>query len=160
VIGALVSGGDDEAESGPLSAAPAPAPAATPAVTPATITPAPSPAVDPAPRAVPTPAPTPAPDAPPPPADLSGLWRTNTGETYHFEQQGRDVRFTARSGGQPMGEGVGRLEGGLLRLSLTMQLNGVVLGSANCDLQRAPDGRSYTGMCMGPNGPFAAQMFR
>lgn len=92
--------------------------------------------------------------------DVSGLWRTSTGEVYHFEQDGRRVRFTAEAGGQTLGDGQGQLDGGLLRLAMTMRMNGVVMGTANCDMQAAPDQRSYTGMCMGPNGPFPAQMFR
>ena len=56
--------------------------------------------------------------------------------------------------------GRARLDGGMLRLSMTMRVNGVMLGLANCDMQLAPDLRSMTGMCNGPNGPFPAQIFR
>ena len=92
--------------------------------------------------------------------DITGMWRTNTGEVYHFEQDGRRVSFTARAGGQPMGEGHGEFDGGLLRLALTLQVQGQFMGTANCDMQAAPDHRSFTGSCMGPNGPFPAQFFR
>jgi hypothetical protein len=92
--------------------------------------------------------------------DVAGLWRTASGETYHFEQDGAHVRFVARAGGQPMGQGEGQFEGGLLRLSFTMHVGGVAIGTANCDLQAGPDRRSFTGGCVGPNGPFVAQMFR
>lgn len=114
-------------------------------------------AVDPAPVATPAVAVTAAPSAPP---DVSGVWRTHTGEVYFFEQQGRDVHFTAAAGGVPMGEGQGRFEGPLLRLSMTMQVDGVVVGNAQCDMQAAPDQRSYTGLCQGPDGSFPAQFFR
>ncbi len=92
--------------------------------------------------------------------DIAGMWRTNTGEVYHFEQDGRDVYFTAQAGGQPMGEGHGQFDGQVLRLALTLQVQGRVMGTANCDMHPAPDHRSYTGQCMGPNGPFPAQFFR
>ncbi len=92
--------------------------------------------------------------------DLSGMWRTNTGEVYHFEQNGRQVRFVAQAGGQQLGQGHGEFDGALLRVALTMRMQGGALGSANCDLQPAPDGRSFSGLCMGPNGAFPAQIFR
>lgn len=132
---------------------PAPGPAPGPSPLPA---PAPSPAPSPSPSPVPSPAPVQEASVP----DVSGLWRTSTGEVYHFQQQGRGVSFTAEAGGQPVGQGRGQLEGHLLRLAMTLNVNGQFLGNANCDLQPAPDLRSWTGMCMGPNGPFAAQMFR
>jgi len=94
------------------------------------------------------------------PPDVSGLWRTNTGETYDFEQDGIEVHFVAEAGGQPIGEGRGRFDGSVLKLSMTMTVNGVHLGTANCDMQAAPDHRSFTGMCQGPNGPFPAQFYR
>lgn len=101
---------------------------------------------------------------PPPPAasipDVSGLWRTYTGEVYHFEQNGLNVEFYAEAAGQQIGVGQGRFDGQMLRLAMTMYLNGLVMGVANCDMQAAPDGRSYTGMCNGPNGILPAQIFR
>lgn len=107
----------------------------------------------------PTPPPAPAPVAASTP-DVSGLWRTYTGEVYHFQQQGRNVEFYAEAAGQQIGVGQGRFDGQILRLAMTMYLNGLVMGVANCDMQAAPDGRSYTGMCNGPNGVLPAQMFR
>lgn len=92
--------------------------------------------------------------------DLSGLWRTNSGEVYHFEQDGADVSFYAEAAGRHVGDGEGRLEGGLLRVSMTMLFNGQPTGVANCDLQLAPDGRSMTGACRGPGGVTPAQIFR
>jgi hypothetical protein len=91
---------------------------------------------------------------------LAGLWRTSSGETYHFQQDGTDVRFTAEANGQNIGNGRGELEGNLLRLQMVMQLNGVALGNLNCNMQGAPDMRSFTGLCAGPNGQFPAQIFR
>lgn len=92
--------------------------------------------------------------------DLSGLWRTSTGETYVFEQQGRNVSFEAEAGGQSIGGGRGQLDGDTLRLTMTLRVQGVVMGSANCDMQPSPDRRSWAGICMGPDGAFMAQMFR
>jgi hypothetical protein len=92
--------------------------------------------------------------------DLSGMWRTLTGESYIFEQQGRNVRFEAEAGGESIGSGRGQLDGDTLRLTMTLRVQGVVLGSANCDLQPSPDRSTWAGMCMGPNGAFMAQMFR
>jgi len=128
--------------------------------------PAPSPQDQPGPAALPDPEPQATAEPPPnpvptprAPADLSGLWRTNSGEVYHFEQSGRDLRFSAEAAGQPMGQGQGSFDGTLLRLSFTMFLNGVAM-HANCNLQPAPDLQSLTGMCSGPNGAFPAHMFR
>jgi hypothetical protein len=95
-----------------------------------------------------------------PPPNLAGLWRTASGETYHFHQDGRQVRFTAEANGQSIGSGRGELEGSLLRVQMSMQLNGVFLGNLVCDMHGAADMRSFTGACMGPNGQFPAQFFR
>lgn len=122
------------------------------------VDPAPAPANAPAPAPALAPATAPAPVAAVP--DVSGLWRTSTGEVYHFEQQGRGVSFTAEAAGQTVGQGRGQFEGQLLRLAMAMSVNGQFLGTANCDMQPAPDHRSWTGVCMGPNGAFPAQMFR
>ncbi len=92
--------------------------------------------------------------------DISGLWRTHTGEVYHFEQDGADVTFAAEAAGQQVGDGQGRLEGHVLRVNMTMMLDGQPTGVANCDLQLAPDGRSMTGACRGPGGVTPAQVFR
>jgi len=109
------------------------------------------------------PAPAPPPAAQPVAAaipDVSGLWRTYTGEVYHFGQNGANVDFYAEAAGQQIGVGQGRFDGQVLRLAMTMYLNGLVMGVANCDMQPAPDGRSYTGVCNGPNGILPAQIFR
>ena len=92
--------------------------------------------------------------------DISGMWRTTTGEVYHFDQDGTRVSFIAEAGGQDLGQGSGSFDGVTLRLALTLRVQGVVMGNANCDLQAGPQHESFAGMCMGPNGPFMAQMFR
>lgn len=92
--------------------------------------------------------------------DVSGLWRTTTGEVYHFEQVGRQVDFVAEAGGQDIGHGRGEFDGAMLRLSMTLRVQGVAMGSARCELQAEPDLRGFAGICHGPNGAFAAQMFR
>lgn len=123
--------------------------------------PAPQPAPVVAPVQVPSPGATVAPAPPPAQApDLSGMWRTLDGEVYQFTQQGRQVRFVASAAGVPMGNGQGELDGALLRINMVMVVNGVPLGSANCNLQATPDFQRFVGMCQGPNGQFAAQMFR
>jgi hypothetical protein len=98
--------------------------------------------------------------APPQWPDVSGLWRTASGEVYRFEQDGRSVRLVAELGGQRVGEGQGQFDGQLLRLAVAMSVNGVPMGNINCDMQPAPDQRSYTGLCVGPTGSFPAQFFR
>ena len=47
-----------------------------------------------------------------------------------------------------------------MRVQMTMQLNGMLLGNLVCDMQGAPDMRSFTGTCLGPRGQFPAQFFR
>ncbi len=130
--------------------------AATPAVATVTNAELPAPAatrqVDPAPVAL-------APAEPTLP-NLAGLWRTSSGETYHFQQSGLEVRFSAEANGQSIGNGAGELEGNMLRLQMTLQMNGMFLGNLVCNMQGAPDMRSFTGMCIGPRGQFAAQFFR
>lgn len=92
--------------------------------------------------------------------DIAGLWRTLSGETYQFAQQGTQLRFTAHVGGQPAGTGEGQLDGALLRLSMTLAPNGVPMGVVNCNLQASPDFSRFVGLCQGVNGQFPAQMFR
>ena len=92
--------------------------------------------------------------------DIAGLWRTLSGETYQFAQQGNQLRFTAQAGGQPAGMGEGQLDGNLLRLSMTLTPNGVPMGVLNCNMQASPDFSRFVGMCQGANGQFPAQMFR
>jgi hypothetical protein len=92
--------------------------------------------------------------------DIAGLWRTLSGETYQFVQQGHQLRFTAQAGGQPAGVGEGQLDGNLLRLNMTLTPNGVPMGVLNCNMQASPDFSRFVGMCQGANGQFPAQMFR
>ena len=92
--------------------------------------------------------------------DVSGLWRSLTGENYQFEQSGRALRFMARANGMVVGQGEAELDAnGLLRMSLNWAFNGQV-GSALCNLQLAADARSMIGTCLGPQGQFPAQLFR
>jgi TIR domain len=120
--------------------------------------PAPEPFVAPAPAPLPTPRPSPAPIASIP--NLAGMWRTLTGETYHFTQSGNQLQITAQANGQFVGAGTAEIEGQLMRVSLSMQVQGVNLGNLVCDMQAAPDFRRYVGLCMGPNGQTQAQIFR
>jgi len=115
---------------------------------------------EPAPQPEPEPAPAPTPPAEPRVPDVSGMWRTYTGEVYYFDQQGRNVEFTAEAAGQQVGLGQGRFDGQVLRLAMTLYMNGMAMGMANCELQPSTDNLRYTGMCNGPNGLFQAQMFR
>lgn len=92
--------------------------------------------------------------------DVSGLWRTATGEVYHFEQAGHRVEFVAEAGGQDIGEGRGEFDGRMLRLSMTLRVQGVAMGNARCELHAQPGLQGFSGICQGPNGAFAAQMFR
>lgn len=115
----------------------------------------PSPAPAP-PRPAPQPAPQPAAAAVP---DFSGLWRTLSGEACDFEQTGAQVRFTALLNGQPVGSGQGRYAQGQLRLTMSVPTpNGVF--NVNCDLQATLGEEHWAGMCLGPQGAFAAQMLR
>lgn len=91
--------------------------------------------------------------------DFNGLWRTLSGEAYDFEQNGAQVRFTALLNGQPVGSGQGRYAQGQLRLTMSVPTpNGVF--NVNCDLQATLGEEHWAGMCLGPQGAFAAQMFR
>ena len=123
-------------------------------------TPPPGPGPDnPTPLPPPTPVPPPRIVSPTVP-NITGLWRTLSGETYQFAQQGSQLRFTAQAGGQPAGGGEGQLDGSLLRLTMTLMPNGVAMGVVNCNLQASPDFSHFVGMCQGANGQFPAQMFR
>jgi hypothetical protein len=123
--------------------------------------PAPSPSPTPPPSPAPSPSPSPAP-APSPAANvpqLAGLWRTLNGESYDFQQSGADLRFTAHMNGMQVGTGRGRYADGMLRLTMTAQTpNGAF--TVNCDMQATLGPEHWAGMCLGPNGAFAAQMFR
>lgn len=98
--------------------------------------------------------------APPAPPDIAGLWRTNSGEVYHVDQNGSEIEFYAELNGQPLGMGRGRLDGSMLRVTMTTYAYGVVSGTATCDMQAADDGRSYSGMCSGTSGVFPAHIYR
>ncbi len=92
--------------------------------------------------------------------NLAGMWRTLDGETYQLTQQGTQIELTAFAAGLNVGSGQGQLDGQLLRLTMTMMINGVPLAAVNCNLQAPPDFSRFAGVCQGPTGQFAAQMFR
>ncbi len=100
--------------------------------------------------------------APPQPnvMDVQGLWRSNSGETYLFRQEGRELRLTAEIDGERVGRGRGEIDGAMLRLALSLQIQGAPFARLACDLQAAPDRRSFVGVCTGPNGQFPARIFR
>ncbi|MCV2349627.1 toll/interleukin-1 receptor domain-containing protein [Paucibacter sp. Y2R2-4] len=92
--------------------------------------------------------------------NLAGMWRSLSGEIYQLQQSGRQIQLSAEVNGQPFGGGRGELDGTLLRIAMTFQVAGQAPISANCNMQLAADHASMVGQCLGPNGPFAAQMFR
>lgn len=96
----------------------------------------------------------------PAPPDISGIWYTNAGEIYHVNQNGSEIEFYAELGGQPLGVGYGRIDGQMLRVTMTTYAYGVVSGTSNCEMQAGNDGRSYSGMCNGTGGVFPAQIYR
>jgi len=111
-------------------------------------------------------APTPPPTATQPPVaaraalrDVSGTWRTNTGEVYVFEQEGPQISITAGMNGVVVGAGQGQVNGSNLQIGLMVAANGMTM-SVNCNMTGAPDNRSYTGICNGPQGQFPAHFFR
>ena len=115
--------------------------------------PAPAPAVR-----TPDPAPSPVP-ARPALRDVSGTWRTNTGEAYMFQQNGQQIAITAGMNGVVVGSGQGLLNGASLQIGLMVAVNGMPV-QINCNMSGAPDNRSYTGLCNGPQGQFPAHFFR
>jgi hypothetical protein len=120
---------------------------------------APQPNTTPIPVPVPVPVPAPVQQQAVRP-NLNGTWRTIDGETYQISQQGNQFSLTAHAGGQQVGSGQGQIDGNLMRLTLTMVINGVPLASASCNMQASPDFNRYAGACEGPGGQFMAQMFR
>jgi len=91
--------------------------------------------------------------------NVAGLWRSREGEIYVFKQEGRQVQMSTEFNGQAMGGGRGELDGMLLRLAMSFNINGKV-HAANCDMQIAPDLASMTGQCTSRESTFAAQLFR
>lgn len=96
----------------------------------------------------------------PPALNVGGVWRSHSGENYHFRQDGRTVRLTAEKDGRNLGRGRGEIDGDMLRLDVSLQVPGTPFARLNCDMQAAPDRRSFVGSCMGPNGQFPARIFR
>lgn len=92
--------------------------------------------------------------------NLAGAWRTLDGETYQIAQQGNQIRLAAFAGGQNVGGGQGQIDGQVLRLTMTMVINGVPLAAANCHMLGTPDFSRFAGTCDSSNGQFSAQMFR
>jgi hypothetical protein len=116
------------------------------------------------PVAVKTPAPPVTAPAVPMPAstalrDVSGTWRTNTGEMYVFQQSGEQIAITVGMNGVMVGTGQGLLKGPNLQIGLMVPVNGIPL-SISCAMQAAPDNRSFAGICNGTQGQFPAQFFR
>jgi hypothetical protein len=93
-------------------------------------------------------------------ADLSGLWRSASGEVYHLDHEGQEVLISAEMGGRIVGEGEGRFDGRLLVLAMSMPLPGGGIGQLACELQVAADRASMTGLCQGPMGITPAQIYR
>jgi len=109
------------------------------------------------PQSVPQPVPQALAGAP----NLSGPWRSADGaETYQFSQSGNQVQITAFMRGAPAGGGSGELQGQFLRVSLSLQLQGVNMANAQCNLQASADFRAFTGLCAGPNGQYPVQLIR
>lgn len=92
--------------------------------------------------------------------DLNGLWRTLDGETYHVSQRGNQITLSASSGGMAIGNGQGQFDNGVLRLTMSMVVNGIPVASVNCNLQGSAGNTRFAGPCQGPTGQFVAQMFR
>lgn len=109
------------------------------------------------PPAAPGPAPAPLAGTP----NLSGPWRSADGaESYQFSQNGTQVQIAAFMRGANVGGGSGELQGQLLRVNLSLQMQGVHMANARCELQLSPDLRALTGLCAGPNGQYPVQLFR
>ncbi len=150
VVGGLVNQQMEREHPAPFNPSPMPQPSPAP-------TPVPAPAPAPSPAPGPAPAPNPAPVSAL--RDVSGPWRTNTGEVYLFEQRGQQVAFTAALNGVVVGAGQGLLDGAKLQLGLMLNANGMNV-AVRCEMTGAPDNRSYTGLCIGPQGQFPAHFFR
>ena len=143
----MASAAKDQRGSGSLPSNPPPvAPVATS-----------EPAPRPRPTTVPAPAPSPAPAAPSRP-DLSGLWRSNDGDVYSFQQQGSEVLATVQVRGVVLGAGRGVLNGQILQLALVLTSNAQV--QVNCSMQADPNFQSFTGVCSGPGGQYPAHIYR
>ncbi len=99
--------------------------------------------------------------APPPDVmNVQGLWRSASGETYDFRQEGRELRLTAEIDGERIGRGRGEIDGTMMRLAVSLQVEGTPFARLACDLQAAPDRQSFAGVCIGPNRQFPARIFR
>ena len=92
--------------------------------------------------------------------ELSGPWRSASGEVYHFDHEGQNVLISAELEGQVVGEGEGQFDGTQIVLAMTMPLPGGGVGQLACQLQLAPDRASMTGLCHGPGGVTPAQIYR
>jgi hypothetical protein len=150
MIGLLVESNDKEESSGGLPSDP------SYSLAPAVEVPAPKkPAapVLPAPQPAPT-QPAAAPSAP----NLSGIWRSNDGDVYSFQQQGSELLATVQVNGAVLGAGRGVLNGQILQLALLLTSNTQV--QVNCSLQAGPNFQSFTGVCQGPGGQYPAHIYR
>ena len=82
-----------------------------------------------------------------------------SGESYDFQQDGADLRFTADANGKVVGRGRGQYADGTLRLTLSAGgPNGNL--TANCNLKPTLGPTHWVGMGPGNGASFAAQMFR
>jgi hypothetical protein len=130
VIGALIDTGDG------LAPLPAAAPTAMPVNVPAVQAPNPAGVMD-----------------------IAGVWRSSDGEVYLFQQTGREIAMTLQAQGVLRGQGRGTIDGNLLTLALTLFAQGAPV-PIECRMNGTADGRSFTGICTGPAGPFPTQFFR
>lgn len=93
--------------------------------------------------------------------DLNGSWRSADGtETYEFTQHGTQLRIAAFMRGTNVGGGAGELQGQFLSVNLSLQMQGVNMANANCNLQASPDFRAFSGVCVGPSGQYPVHLFR
>lgn len=110
---------------------------------------------------LPAPQPTPAPAQPsaaPSGPNLSGIWRSNDGDVYNFQQQGSELLATVQVNGAVLGAGRGLLNGQILQLALVLTSNAQI--QVNCSLQAGPNFQSFTGVCQGPGGQYPAHIYR
>ena len=118
--------------------------------------PAPKAAIAPVqPTAQPPAAATPAPISP----NLSGVWRSNDGEVYTFQQQGSELLLTLQMNGAVVGTGRAQLNGPILQIALVVPTGNAQL-QANCSMQAGPNFQSFTGLCSGPRGQYPAHIYR
>ena len=92
--------------------------------------------------------------------NISGPWRSGDGELYYIEQDGPRVDVFAEIEGRDAGDGTGEFDGDMLRVTLDRREFGNFVGTVHCELRAGPELRSFSGACVGPDGPFEAHIFR